>query len=84
MLPSSEGCPSTKWHKYGKATCFYFSGRRARTWETAKAACESEGGALASIHDQNENSFLAQLLADISPNRARFFFIGLRKAGPGI
>lgn len=57
-LASVEGCGD--WQTY-KTYCYKYFGV-SKTWMDAEVACQSYGGHLASIADQQENDFIVSLI----------------------
>ena len=66
-------CPNS-YLKYD-SSCYKFSARYKKSWESAEANCLAEGGHLASVHNAEEHAFLGRLAA------GRQFWLGGRPNG---
>ncbi|XP_042328986.1 snaclec agkisacutacin subunit B-like isoform X2 [Sceloporus undulatus] len=60
LCPCSQGCCDENWYQY-KDAC-YFPVHVSKSWQQAKQNCEDLNAHLASVHSENEDSFIFYLM----------------------
>ncbi|XP_008122284.1 C-type lectin domain family 4 member D isoform X1 [Anolis carolinensis] len=60
LCPCSQGCCDDQWYQY-KDAC-YFPVHTIENWERAKQNCEHFNAHLASVHSEDEDSFIFHLM----------------------
>ncbi|XP_038078467.1 macrophage mannose receptor 1-like [Patiria miniata] len=76
---TKKGCPSTPdWYLKG-SNCYYVSllAQERRDWNQAEEFCHERGGHLASIHSEDDNNYILNLIGDNLVGQS--YWIGLRE-----
>ena len=69
VFPASQNCDEASgWHEFN-GNCLRVSRSAPETqltWKEARATCLNDGGELASVHSQEEQDFIIQLVSTIN------------------
>ncbi len=84
-VDTKEGsCPSKEWKPWAN-DCYLFLANHFVSWEQGEAECVEKGGHMASVHSEDENSFIrTSMFAATSLPFHRDFWIGYRKSAEGV
>ena len=79
MPPESLKCPNDEWMKYGPSCYKAYTAENSRSFNEARAYCQSQGGDLMSVGSNEEEESILRPIVD-QMKVSNIFWIGLSRS----